>query len=311
MTSSVAKWFAAAMTVLLTLVGCTSDTEPTLPSSRDTAAIVEQVTGPDGPAFLEDITATSWQDGGRDAGDLFRWIPRDATSTDRASAMRAGRTARAIAVFIADRCKKLAGDPANPTLWQAFADALAPYTGALVGDPTGVAGFEPVDGPGSQMRHTASLFAAMAKDAEANRIFTEAASQRAHTYEAAFGEAAVAEPLLADRGPAQNDLLRAARLRSLVATGTRLANPESERFTPARAQTEIAYQVASLTARPSDPHIEGRFFKDGRLLPPSDIGDSDWSIYDVQLTVYLTPWPRVIEAIREFGRAYDVIAQGQ
>lgn len=41
------------------------------------------------------------------------------------------------------------------------------------------------------------------------------------------------------------------------------------------------------------------------------IVDTDWSIYDTQLTVYLTPWPRINKAIRQFGRVYDVIARGQ
>jgi hypothetical protein len=121
----------------------------------------------------------------------------------------------------------------------------------------------------------------------------------------------VAEPLLADRGAAQRDLLLAARLRSIVATATNLADPESERFTPARAQTELAYQVASLTARPDDPHIDEKFFSGGRLLPPNEIADDDWSIYDIQLTVYLSPWPRINDAIQQFGRAYDLIAGGQ
>lgn len=155
------------------------------------------------------------------------------------------------------------------------------------------------------------MFATMAGKAEADLIFIGADSERAHGYETAFAKAAVTEPLLADRGPAQNDLLRAARLRSLVVTGTRLANPESERFTPAHAQTELAYQVASLTARPGDPHIGDRFFKGGHLLSPREIADTDWSIYDAQLTVYLASWPRIKEAIHQFGRAYDVIANGQ
>jgi nitrous oxide reductase accessory protein NosL len=66
--------------VLLALVGCTSDAEPALPSSTDTAAIAEHVTGPDGQAFLQEITTASWNDDGRRAADLFAWIPRDAQS---------------------------------------------------------------------------------------------------------------------------------------------------------------------------------------------------------------------------------------
>jgi hypothetical protein len=51
-----------------------------------------------------------------------------------------------------------------------------------------------------------------------------------------------------------------------------------------------------------------KFFGGGRLLPPSEIADDDWSIYGSQLTVYLATSPRVIDAIRQFGEAYNVIA---
>jgi hypothetical protein len=169
----------------------------------------------------------------------------------------------------------------------------------------------PLDGSGSQMRHTTSMFAAMTKNADANRTLTDAASARAHTYEAAWAKAALAEPLLADRGAAQRDLLLAARLRGIAATAINVADPQATRFTPAHAQTEVAYQVVSLTARPDDPHIDKKFFSGGRLLPPSEIPDADWSIYDIQLTVYLAPWPRINDAIQQFGRAYDLIAGGQ
>lgn len=298
------------MALLLALVGCTSDAEPTLPSSADPATISDRIAGSDGPEFLRDITAAAWPDDGRRAADLFAWIPRDAQSTDLSAATRAGQTAHAIASFIADAGDEPENAPANPALWQAFAHSLAPYVGAMVSDPTGVVGFEPLDGPGSQMRRTAALFAAMTKDDDANQVFTGAAAERAHAYEAAFAKAAVAEPMLADRGPAQTDLLRAAALRSLVDTGAQLTK-KGPTATPAHAQTELAYQVAALTARPDDPHISEKFFRDGRLLPPSEIAAEDWSIYDAQLTVYLTPWPRINEAIRQFGREYDVIARGQ
>ena len=299
------------MAVLLALIGCTSDAEPALPSSTDAAAIAERVTGPDGQAFLRDITAASWNDDGRRAAELFASIPRDAESTDRTAADRAGKSAHAIASFLADEREKIAGAPANPALWQTFAQSLVPYLGTMVGDKSGVVGFEPLDGPNSQMRHTTSMFAAMAKHTEANRILTDAASARAHTYEAAFAKAAVADPISADRGAAERDLLQAARLRSVVAAAINLADPKSVRFTPAHAQTEVAYQVVSLTARPDDPHIDEKFFRDGRLLSPSEIADEDWSIYDSQLTVYLATSPRINDAIYQFGDAYNVIADGQ
>ncbi|MEW2477974.1 hypothetical protein AB0876_00115 [Mycobacterium sp. NPDC049093] len=296
---------------LLALVGCNSRAEPTLPSDTDPATISDRVNRADGPEFLRDITSAEWPDDGRRAAELFVWIPRDAHSTDRTAATRAGQTAHAIASFIADNKGEPVNTPANPPVWQAFARSLGPYVGAMVGDATGVEGFDSLDGPGSQMRRTAALFAAMTKDNDANQVLIDAVSERAHGYEVAFAKAAVAEPLLADRGAAQQaDLLRAATLRSLVATGAHLAGKRPPP-TPAHAQTELAYQVAVLTARPDDPHINDGFFSGGRLLPPSDIAEADWSIYDTQLTVYLTPWPRINDAIRQFGDEYDVIARGQ
>ena len=121
----------------------------------------------------------------------------------------------------------------------------------------------------------------------------------------------MAEQLSTNRDEAHRNLLRSAGLRALVAKGAYIADPKSAKPTPTLAQTELAYQVASLTAPPDDPHIGERFFKGERLLSPSQIDEADWSIYDAQLTVYLTPWPTILEAIYQFGRAYDTIARGQ
>jgi hypothetical protein len=299
---------ATVVALFALLVGCTAHAEPALPPSNDPAAISDRVTGPDGQTFLREITSASWEDDGRRAADLFAWIPRDAPSTDGASAARAGKAAHAIASFLADDRESFATAPGNPALWQAYAQTLVPYLGAMVGDQSGVAGFEPLDGTGSQMRRTASTFAALTKNADAERIVTEGAAARARGYEAAFAKAAVAEPYLADRDAARTDFLLAARLRGLVAAASELVDPQSERYTVGHAQTELAYQVVSLTARPGDRRIEDKFFRDGRLLSPSEIEDADWSIYDTQLTVYLARSGRINDAINQFGAAYDVIA---
>ncbi|RAV15076.1 hypothetical protein DQP55_06820 [Mycolicibacterium sp. GF69] len=68
------------------------------------------------------------------------------------------------------------------------------------------------------------------------------------------------------------------------------------------------YQVAALSARPDDSHIDPEFFRDGRLLSPAEIPENDWSIYDSQLTVYLAPFQHISNAIRQFGFRYAVIA---
>lgn len=296
---------------LLSLASCAGKPEPALPAPADAAEVARLVVGNSGREFLRSTISTRWDDGGRRAAELFGWIPRDAESADRATATRAGETAQTAAAFLADEREQISTAPANPQLWRAFAHSVIPYLHALVGDNGSVVGFASLDDPASQMRRTTSLFAAMTTHPEAARIFTDAATSRAVAYEAEFAKAAVAEPLLADRGPAKDALLRAARLRALVATGAHLAHPESATPSLAHAQTQLAYQVASLTARPDDRHIDEKFFKDGRLLAPSEIAEAGWSIYDAQLTVYLSSWPRINDAIGEFGRAFDVIAGGQ
>ncbi|WP_157897641.1 TPR repeat region-containing protein [Mycolicibacterium rutilum] len=282
-----------------------------MPSNADPAAIADLVTGADGQGFLREIISAAWDDGGARAGELFAWIPRDAHSGDPAVAARAGQTAHAIAAILAVERDTITDTPDNPALWRSFTDSLIPYQGALVGDDQGIAGFAPLEGPESQMRRTASLFATMTKDSTADRAWADAANAKAQTYEEAFAKAAVAEPLQADRGDAQRDLLRAARLRSLNATGHYLANPESPKPSSNLGETGIMYQVVSLTARDDDPHINEGFFRDGHLLPPNEIPDTDWSIYDSQLAVYLAPWPRISEAVAQFARTYNRIAFGQ
>jgi hypothetical protein len=299
---------ATLLSLLALLVGCTSAAEPELPPSSDIAAVAGRITGPDGQEFLRDITYAAWDDQGRRAAELLAWIPQTAQSSDPVTAERAGTTAHAVAAFLADERETIVDAPANPRLWQAFADGLIPYLGAMVGDERGIDGFEPLDGLESQMPRTLSLFAAIATRTEADDVFTAAASERATLYEAAFAKSAVAEPMMADRWPAQHELLRAARLRGLLAGAQYLVNPDSGRPMPFAAQTKLAFEVASLTARPGDPHINAEFFDDGRLRPPSDIPDTEWSIYDSQLTVFLASWPRINDAVQQFGRTFSLIA---
>jgi hypothetical protein len=256
-----------------------------LPPASDSAAVAARVTGPDGQTFLREITTAAWDDDGRRAAELFAWIPRDAASTDHAVATRAGQTSHAIATFLSENRDVTKDAPANPALWQSFSQSLIPYLGAMVGDDTGIADFAPLDGLNTPMSKTVSLFAAMSKDADVSKHFTDAAAARAHTYEAEFAKLALALPFSADMGEAQKVLLQAARLRAIVDASVRVINPQAD-IPWALRMTEVSYQVASLTVRPDDPHINTEFFRDGRLLPPDEIAKTDWSIYDTQLGVF-------------------------
>lgn len=45
-------------------------------------------------------------------------------------------------------------------------------------------------------------------------------------------------------------------------------------------------------------------------MSPSEIPDDMWSIYDSQLTVYLAPSPRILDAINQFGDVYADMVSG-
>lgn len=300
---------------LAVLTGCSnSPTAPELPSETDPGAVSETITGPGGAALLNDMTMYPWDDGGRKAGDLFSWIPDDAQSPDRIVAGRAGHTAFAVATFLADKRESLAEAPPNSSLWQSYASSLAPYVGALVGDADGAQGFEPLDAldsTESPMTRTVSLFRAVAKDSEANKTLIDAAAKRASAYEEAFANAVAEDSRLAGANDPQEWLTWAARLRGVVAKSQSADTPDSERPTSAHAQTQVAFEVAVLTARSGDPAIDPKFFgPDGRLIAPDELEENTWSVYDSQLTVYLSVFPPINDAIRSYGRTFeDIVAE--
>src|SRR5262249_19630117 len=167
-----------------------SPSAPELPSDTSPAAVADRLTGSGGSAFLSDITTHEWPDDGRRAGELLSWIPRDAGSSDQATAARAGAPAHALAVFLADHySERKSSGGLNPALIQSYAGALIPYVRAMVGDPTGTSGFEPLDGLDTDMPRTASVFAAMASDPKANEMFTNAAKKSGAAFEQDFADA--------------------------------------------------------------------------------------------------------------------------
>lgn len=154
------------------------------------------------------------------------------------------------------------------------------------------------------------MFTSIAKNVGIEDEFLETASQRASAYERRFAAEAVDDPSGAlVNGIPSNALLQAARLRGLIARATHAADSSSPEPSSARAQTQVSYDVATLTARPGDQTIDPAFFgPDGRLLSPDRISNADWSVYDTQLSVYLAKVPNVNDAIRGFGGTYQRIA---
>jgi hypothetical protein len=298
-----------AATALL-LSGACAPSSPELPSDASPAAVADRVTGSGGSAFLSDITTYEWPDDGRRAADLLSWIPRDANSSDRATAARAGTTAHALATFLADHYSDIKNSVGrNPALIQSYAGALVPYLGAMVGDPTETSGFEPLDELDSNMPRTASTFAVMNTDAQASAIFAEAANKRGATYQGNFANAVAVDPSSAT-SPAQHDTLaRAARLLGLVGAGNRLAGATSSEMTAAHARTEVAYAVASKMLRGPNPYFSPEYLTpDGTLKQPDQVENAAWSLYDTQLANYLATYPPITKAVDQFVSRYESIA---
>ena len=283
---------------------------PELPGDTSPATVADKLTGANGSAFLTDITTYAWSDHGLRAGDLLNWIPRDAGSSDPATATRAGNTAHALAAFLADQYKNVkdAGSK-NPLLIQSYAAALVPYLGAMVGDSTGTSGFNPLDGLDTDMPSTALVFTVLASDPKANDVATDGADNRAAAYVRRFADAAAADASSAGSQEALENLRRAARLLGLVAAGARLAGKESPNTTGAHAKTDVAFEVATRMLRGTDPHFSAEYFApNGSLKSPSEVGDEGWSLYDSQLFNYLATYPAITDAIDRFGRTYSSIA---
>jgi hypothetical protein len=67
--------------------------------------------------------------------------------------------------------------------------------------------------------------------------------------------------------------------------------------------TQAQYTVASEFVDKGNPHIDERFFDEttGRLKPPSQISESDWSIYDAQLTAAMAEQTHVSALMQKFN----------
>jgi len=297
---------ACAFMVLVS-AACTPSA-PALPTDASPAAVSEEVRGSGGSSFLGDITSYEWPDDGRHAGELLSWIPRDAKTSDPETANRAGATAHAIATFLADHYNEVKGAGAtNPALIQAYATALIPYLGAMVGDPNGTSGFEPLDSLDSSMPRTAEVFAVMATDAAADHTFIDAASSHADTYEKQFADLAAADPTLSSPNW-RNDLLPAARIRGLIKAGSRLAGRQPDPTTQ-RSVYELQYLVVSRMVRGSAPFISPEYFNPDGSLKSADEIDGPWSRYNAQLGSYLTSYPQITDAIKVFQDTFTAIGQ--
>jgi len=299
-----AAWCVA---ILLTISGC-SPSPPALPDDSPTA-VAQQITGSDGDGFLKEITNFDWRDDGGRAGELLAWVPSDANSADPAAAEQAGKTAFTIAEFLADNYDDVReAAETNPVLIEAYAVALKPYLGAMVGEPSGTAGFEPLDPLDSAMPRTVDVFALIT--GTGNSGFIEAASELASAYEDQFADYAAADPTLTTPDARYSALAAAARLRGLITAGTRKAGGQPDPTTMG-AIYRLDYKLVSRLVHDSAPGIDPAYFNpDGSLKSADELDDSaSWSHYNSQLGGHLLAYPELREATNEFRDVYETIAR--
>jgi hypothetical protein len=170
-----------------------------------------------GQQFLTDLHTHVWADtptateNRQSTHTLLDWIADDAHSPNEEVAKRAGAAAHALAVNLDanhDQYLHPPGSPfgaepnaanLNPELISADSLALEPYQDALVGDTTGVKGFDPIGDPGDGDLHAArNVFGVIDSDPGAAKAFNAAAEQKILAHQEAFADAAAAGRPISD-----------------------------------------------------------------------------------------------------------------
>lgn len=293
---------------LLLIAACGTGSPPYLPPTGDPHAVAETVTGPDGRAFLNDIVAYPWADGGRDAGARFGWIEEDAMSANQGDAVRAADTAHALAAFVSENRTVISAGPPNHSLLESFARSLVPFIAALAGDPMATPAFRPLDSTEGSMPRTADVFATMTEHESAKDTFIRAASGGAADAEDAFARGVASNPSTVASEPLGR-LLLAARLRGLLVAGAALNDLNAPEPPLLAARTRVAYTLAATMVSRDDPSIDRAFFgPTGKLVEPELIPSAGWSQYDAQLRQYLAAYPAITDALQQFEAAFLRIA---
>ncbi|WP_131816122.1 hypothetical protein [Mycolicibacterium porcinum] len=81
---------------------------------------------------------------------------------------------------------------------------------------------------------------------------------------------------------------------------------EVDRATVQDQITQAQYAVATQFVQDGNPHIEDRFFDNatGRLLPPSQISEADWSLYESQLTAAMAERTQIAAMMTKFSQTF-------
>ena len=169
-------------------------------AGRDPVIAHEMITGngdmvgtEKGRPFLWDVAANQWTDDGAAARTLTDWVDDAANNDNPVMDRMAGETAFAIADFLGDGHDRLTNlylwpptvGQLNPELVQGYAEALAPYQEAMVGDHRErVPGFGPLDGQADgNYEHARKIFAIINSDPTAASFFNEQAYQSILEYQ--------------------------------------------------------------------------------------------------------------------------------
>ncbi|MGV0790446.1 TPR repeat region-containing protein [Mycolicibacterium sp. XJ1819] len=156
----------------------------------------------EGQEFLKDMSTHAWEDNGAAARTLTDWIDDAANGTNPQLDRMAGETAYAVADYLGDNGDDLLDMKSglndsglgarNPDLVRGYAEALAPYQEAMIGDhrdPT--PGFGLLDGQErGDFSHARNVFAVIDTDAEAAENFNRHAYESILEYQQETADAA-------------------------------------------------------------------------------------------------------------------------
>lgn len=312
-----------ALITLFAPLGACADEAPDLPSDPSPANVHRLVTSPDGDQFLSQLSRHPWGGESLNAADLFAWIAPDADSADPETRKLAAETAYAIATFLADSADALTGSTGegkddetttigavNPDLTQAYADALIPYLGAMVGDDKADPGFQPLDPLGGGMPRTSAMLGVLNTSSAAGHRLADAVTTVSGRYEEELAESAAANPMsLASNDPR---LLRAARLLGL-ANSSSLRSSTGSKFEPGDVTTDLQYRLAAKTVHGPNIDLPQQYFnQDGSLMSPNEVreefGESGWDDYSSKLGAYLAKSPTIALAVNSFRNMFSAVA---
>lgn len=155
----------------------------------------------EGQDFLDDMSKHNWEDNGASARTLTDWIDDGSRMNDNPRQdQMAGEAAHAVASYLGSHQEELANmgsftgsglGSVNPDLVRGYAEALAPYQEAMIGDhrdPT--PGFGLLEGEPKNYDAARNIFAVIDSDPEASKTFTEHAYQSILEYQQETADAA-------------------------------------------------------------------------------------------------------------------------